>query len=199
MIFRGNPGSPFRPIGVIWQPSDNVRRGYETASWYAAIATAGQTTVLWSNGYYTKWTVTGYVTDSFFGPGGRKITPGTVMEYTYHTYDFMFAKSMCDGSLGKDGVIVQLLDEYEADYAPYKHDPSKTGYFLKVSDDGHPLEVTQRPNTGTQVHTYRVKWLGEWQESVLVKRSDGFNGDTTQVAFNIATERLDLLSVMHLL
>jgi hypothetical protein len=199
MIFRGTPGAPFRPIGTIWQPSDNVRRHYETASWFTAIATAGQTTVLWSNGYYTKWTVTGYVTDSFFGPGGRKTEVGSVAEYTYHTYDYMFAKDMLGGAFGsfaKQGIEVNLLDEYAADYAPYKHDPTKMGYFLTVTE--HPLVVKrgEMKSYDWENHTYLVTWRGEPMDNIVVKRVDGFNGDTNQVALNRAAERLNLIEEM---
>jgi hypothetical protein len=193
MIFRDSLNAPYRPIGTVWVQSGRARREFETASWYELIAYTGQTVIVYSNGYYVKWTVRGYVVDSQFG-GGKLTAIGTTRSYTFSTYTHMWAEKIANGDWINKGYEFDLLAEYGVGCAPYVHDPSKIGYFISMPASGHPLLVERRPNPiHMDRHTYRVSWRGERRPSVIVERKDGFNGDTWNVAMQRASEALDLI------
>src|SRR4051794_22292055 len=194
MIFRDSLNAPYRPIGTVWVPTGRAQREFETASWFELIAYPGQTAIVYSNGYYVKWTVSGYVVESHFG--GIKLTPpGTPRDHTFSTYTFMWAEKLANGEWVKRGYEFDLLAEYGVGCAPYVHDPSKIGYFISMPDSGHPLLVTKRPNpVHMEKDTYRVAWRGEQLPNVIVDRKDGFNGDTWNVAMQRATEMLSLIA-----
>jgi hypothetical protein len=196
MIFRDTPGAPYYPIGTVWVPSGHVKRTFETASWYEEISYAGQTTVLWSNGYYVKWVVSGYVVGSYFGMYGAQTEPGTIREHAFCPYLFSWVAEMLkpDNSYIRQGYEVKLLDEYRLDSAPYKHDPANTGHFITMPNNGHPLSVARQGKGFADSHTYSVAWRGERQDDVIVKRSDGFNGDTYNEAIKRAAMALDLIA-----
>jgi hypothetical protein len=206
MMFRDSLGAPMRPIGTveITEPFEVTNQGFATASWYEKLACEPQTVVLFSNGYYVAYTVKGMVIDAYFGSSWGGVAIGSydkerdinkMSSYTYTNYSFMFAEAYMNGSLRQDALF-HLLPEYGAGCAPYQHDPSKIGYFLTMPEAGHPLLVKRAETAGfnRDEHSYQVTWRGELQAGVVVKRSEGFNGDTWQVAIRRATERLELVA-----
>jgi hypothetical protein len=192
MIFRDSLGAPFRPIGTIWVPSSMATRTFETASWYEHIAHAGQTVILYSNGYWVKWTVTGYVVDSYFG-GGKLTAPGTVRNHTFQSYAFQWAKDRMEGKYTDKEFVIDMLPEYGCGCAPYQHNPLQMGYFITMPDSGHPLQLVRQHGGAFTEHTYKVTWRGEAQPDVIVAYRDGFNGDTRNVAYQRASEALNLI------
>jgi hypothetical protein len=202
MIFRDSLNAPYRPIGMVQVPVGTARKSFETASWFEEIAYKAQTVMVFSNGYYVKWTVTGTVIDANFASefGGVRVGSydksrdvGKVTSYTFTAYAYGWAEGMTNGSHVNNGLIFMLMPEYGVGSAPYKHDPSKIGHFITMPDSGHPLQVTLRPSKGfTDKHVYRVTFRGERLANIIVQRSEGVNGDTRNVAYSRAAEGLSL-------
>lgn len=202
MIFRDSLNAPFRPIAVAEVPAGTARQTYETAAWFQDITYGEQEVIVYSNGYYVKWTVTGTVTDanfqSLYGgvavgkPYDKARDIGNVASYTFMPYAYGFAEKVMDGGYVNEGFMFHFLPEYGVGCAPYQHDPSKTGYFLTMPEAGHPLEVAMRPSTGfDDKHVYRVTFRGQQRANIIVKRSEGFNGDTRNVAYQRASVALE--------
>lgn len=201
-IFRAShPNEPMLPIGrvEVVEPFQTTDRGFQTASWYQTLDVPVQTVTLYSNGYSVTYTVTGTVTDAYFGSSFGGMPLGTydkskdvgkeaTVSFTYYAY--MFAEQRMKGELPSDRLF-HMFHEYGVGCAPYRHDPSKTGYFLAMPNIGHPLQIERtNPSGFDDMHTYAVIFRDKLQADVTVKRSDGFNGDTRQVAIKRATEAL---------
>jgi hypothetical protein len=183
-IFRAShPNEPMVPIGrvEVTEGFQITNRGFQNASWWQTLDCQPQTVTLFSNGYNVVYTVKGTVVDANFAStyGGMPIGGydksrdiGGEATYTFTYYAYMF-------------------DEYGVGCAPYQHDPSKTGYFMVMPNIGHPLQLERTNGSGFDAeHTYAVIFRDKLQADVTVKRSEGFNGDTRQVAIKRATEAL---------
>jgi hypothetical protein len=200
--FAGSPSALCRPIGRITVPAGDVHyASYETASWWHDIEYPAQTVTLWSNGYYAKWTVTGKVTDSYFGPHGHPIEPGTERTHTRTPYDYDFFAQVHDDKL-PDGYVVELLPEYttSVDERPIgEGERVRLVRFGRLMVTEHPLictRVTNRDNrlidgqSWNEEHAYDVYVRGVKVGELLIHVNRGFNGDTSDAAYRLGSELL---------
>jgi hypothetical protein len=201
-IFRAShPNEPMVPIGrvEVTEGFQITNRGFQNASWWQTLDCQPQTVTLFSNGYNVVYTVKGTVVDANFAStyGGMPIGGydksrdiGGEATYTFTYYAYMFAEQRMKGELPSDRLF-HMFHEYGVGCAPYQHDPSKTGYFMVMPNIGHPLQLERTNGSGFDAeHTYAVIFRDKLQADVTVKRSEGFNGDTRQVAIKRATEAL---------
>lgn len=197
--FRGDFGATYRPIGRITLQEDTTYRNssYETASNWTECLCPAQTVTLWCNGYWVMATFAGTRTDEYFVNrvfGSSSVAPkrsiGQDDTHVVRWYDYNFA-SLLDNDMFEPHLTVTLAPEYGLGSEPYKHDPSKLHHFITMPATGHPLKLTRtNPSGFDQVHTYWIEWRGEHRGEVMVRRSSGFNGDTTDVAYRQAVALL---------